>query len=156
MIFAGAPRRRRGLELNGHSGPNPATLCNLDRHAPWRVCQAAPTREAQRVDHITQWKIHLMASEIVQFSACGHELTLRVGDDAFRPNTVTQRIAEASEIKPGDEVLDLGCGVGPIGILAAKQGAKPATVLRAQSKPVPSARARPDHRLLRDALGPAA
>lgn len=64
-----------------------------------------------------------MASEIVQFSACGHELTLRVGDDAFRPNTVTQRIAEASEIKPGDEVLDLGCGVGPIGILAAKQGA---------------------------------
>ena len=64
-----------------------------------------------------------MASKIVQFSACGHELTLRVGDDAFEPNTVTQRIAEAAEIKPGQEVLDLGCGVGPIGILAAKQGA---------------------------------
>lgn len=64
-----------------------------------------------------------MASKMMEFSACGFDLQLRVGDDAFEPNTVTQRIAEVAEIKPGQEVLDLGCGVGPIGILAAKQGA---------------------------------
>lgn len=61
--------------------------------------------------------------ETMKFNACGYELELVIGPDAFEPNTVTQRIAEEAKVQPGQEVLDLGCGVGPIGILAAKQGA---------------------------------
>ncbi len=64
-----------------------------------------------------------MTNNTIEFMACGHTLNLHVSDHAFMPNMVTQKLAESAEIIPGSTVLDLGCGVGPIGILAAKQGA---------------------------------
>ncbi|MCC7204923.1 MAG: methyltransferase [Phycisphaeraceae bacterium] len=65
-----------------------------------------------------------MASSLENFPVGPHNLTLRVGDDAFRPTQTTQRLAEMAEIPPGSTVLDLGCGVGPIAIIAALRGAK--------------------------------
>lgn len=52
-----------------------------------------------------------------------HELTLRVSPEVFNPTTTTQKIAKHVRIPSGATVLDLGCGVGPLGILAALMGA---------------------------------
>ncbi len=41
----------------------------------------------------------------------------------FEPNLTTRMLAAAMQIQPGQQVLDLGCGVGPLAIIAAKLGA---------------------------------
>lgn len=65
-----------------------------------------------------------MTKTIENFEIAGHLLTLQTSpEQAFEPNITTQRIGNAASIKPGSTVLDLGCGVGPIAIAAAKNGA---------------------------------
>jgi len=70
-----------------------------------------------------------MQDMLNNFQIGDHELTLRVADDAFRPVTVTQKIAEHVETPQGGTVLDLGCGVGPIAIYAALSGAGKVTAV---------------------------
>ena len=57
------------------------------------------------------------------FTIAGRELTLRWEHGVFQPTTVTQRIAERVKIPAGAAVLDLGCGVGPLAVHAALEGA---------------------------------
>lgn len=54
----------------------------------------------------------------------GRDYRLFWSPGVFQPTTVTQRIAEQVEITPGVTVLDLGCGVGPLAIHAALEGAE--------------------------------
>ncbi len=48
---------------------------------------------------------------------------------AARIDTGTRLLAEAMEIRPGDRVLDLGCGYGVLGIVAAALAARGLAVL---------------------------
>jgi release factor glutamine methyltransferase len=59
----------------------------------------------------------------------GHRLELRLSDEAFQPTTVTHKLAELMEIPPGSQVLDLGCGQGPIAIICALRGAAHVTAI---------------------------
>jgi SAM-dependent methyltransferase len=65
-----------------------------------------------------------MHSKLIHLKLCGFDLKLRVGQDAFIPNLTTHMLAEQLHITPDTTVLDLGCGVGPIAIFAAKKGAR--------------------------------
>lgn len=58
-----------------------------------------------------------------QFNFGGVDLELHVGSGVFEPNLTTRLIAENVDIPKGSRVLDLGCGIGPIAIIAAKKGA---------------------------------
>lgn len=62
--------------------------------------------------------------KIVDYKIGGFEIKLKVSDTVFNPTYTTQILADSIEIKEGDIVLDLGCGVGPLAIVAAKKGAK--------------------------------
>lgn len=53
-----------------------------------------------------------------------YALDLRVENDVFAPTSTTRKIAEHMKIAEGSTVLDLGCGSGPLAILAALRGAK--------------------------------
>ena len=64
-----------------------------------------------------------MPSSTISLTLRGRELSLYVGEDAFIPTTTTQRIAEAIDLPPNADVLDLGCGVGPLAIWCALEGA---------------------------------
>ncbi len=57
------------------------------------------------------------------FTIGGHEMDLLVSDEAFLPNATTDKIARQIDVPPGSDVLDLGCGVGPLSIYLAKEGA---------------------------------
>jgi len=50
-------------------------------------------------------------------------LTLVLRPDVFTPTHTTVMMADALEIKPGDVVIDMGCGSGVLGIVAARLGA---------------------------------
>lgn len=50
-------------------------------------------------------------------------LTLVLRPDVFTPTHTTVMIADALEINPGDVVIDVGCGSGVLGIVAARLGA---------------------------------
>lgn len=50
-------------------------------------------------------------------------LELLTTEKAFRPNPTTVRFARAMRIWPGDTVFDIGCGIGPLAIKAALDGA---------------------------------
>jgi precorrin-6B methylase 2 len=50
-------------------------------------------------------------------------LTLVLRPDVFTPTHTTVMMADALEINPGDVVLDMGCGSGVLGIVAARLGA---------------------------------
>ena len=50
-------------------------------------------------------------------------LTLVVGPGVFTPTHTTVVMADALEINPGDVVLDVGCGSGVLGLVAARLGA---------------------------------
>lgn len=54
----------------------------------------------------------------------GIELVLNTNEEVFSPTAVdkgTKAMLSFAEFKDGDRVLDLGCGCGVVGILAAKQ-----------------------------------
>jgi len=57
------------------------------------------------------------------WSLCGVEFALELQPDVFQPTSTSAILAEALEIKPGEVVIDLGCGSGFFSILAAKRGA---------------------------------
>lgn len=50
-------------------------------------------------------------------------LELLTTERAFRPNPTTVRFARAMRVRPGDTVFDIGCGIGPLAIKAALDGA---------------------------------
>ena len=68
-----------------------------------------------------------MSSEIVcsthEWRGRTGPLTLMLRPDVFTPTHTTVMMAEALEIDPGDVVLDVGCGSGVLGIVAARLGA---------------------------------
>jgi SAM-dependent methyltransferase len=50
-------------------------------------------------------------------------LTLALGPGVFTPTHTTLMIADALEVNAGDVVLDVGCGSGVLGLVAARLGA---------------------------------
>lgn len=50
-------------------------------------------------------------------------LELEVSDSTFVPSTISVVLADALEIRQGDEVIDVGCGSGILSIVAARLGA---------------------------------
>jgi SAM-dependent methyltransferase len=50
-------------------------------------------------------------------------LTLLLRPDVFTPTHTTVMMADALEISPGDVIIDVGCGSGVLGIVAARLGA---------------------------------
>ena len=65
-----------------------------------------------------------MAERIIDYELAGYNLKLKMNDHVFVPNLTTQLLANTMEISKDDTVLDVGCGVGPIAIAAAKMGAR--------------------------------
>lgn len=51
-------------------------------------------------------------------------LELTVNDQAFQPNPTTVRFSRAVTVRPGELVFDIGTGVGPLALMAAKAGAR--------------------------------
>jgi SAM-dependent methyltransferase len=64
-----------------------------------------------------------MNSKIIDYELCGEHLKLMVGEDAFIPNLTTELMAAHLHMPPEASVLDLGCGVAPLAIFAARKGA---------------------------------
>ncbi len=50
-------------------------------------------------------------------------MELTASDTTFLPSTISQLMAAVLDVKPGDIVIDVGCGTGVLGIIAAKLGA---------------------------------
>lgn len=61
---------------------------------------------------------------MVQYTMAGMPLKLELSPGVFEPTTTTLLLAEQMNDLRGKTVLDLGCGNGPIAILAALRGAK--------------------------------
>ena len=51
-------------------------------------------------------------------------LDLEVSDSTFMPSTISVLLADALEVRQGDDVIDVGCGSGILSIVAAKLGAR--------------------------------
>ncbi len=62
--------------------------------------------------------------KIADYKIGGFEIKLKASDTVFNPTHTTQILADSMKIKEGDMVLDLGCGVAPLAIVAAKRGAE--------------------------------
>ena len=54
---------------------------------------------------------------------CDPPLELYISENAFRPNPTTVRFSRTIEFSSGDVVFDIGTGVGPLAIVAARAGA---------------------------------
>jgi len=65
----------------------------------------------------------------ILFNVGGISLQLRTDDQVFLPTLTTKIIADSLTVEPGVDVLDLGCGIGPLGIFAAMKGARSVTCL---------------------------
>jgi len=63
-------------------------------------------------------------SEIQSFQLKGSTIELYTSPDLFLPNATTRLFSKAVEIRPGDVVFDIGSGVGPLAIWAAKKPSK--------------------------------
>ncbi len=50
-------------------------------------------------------------------------MELQASDTTFLPSTISQLVADVLEVNEGDVVIDVGCGTGILGIIAAKLGA---------------------------------
>lgn len=50
-------------------------------------------------------------------------MDLTASDSTFLPSTISQLMANVLEVRNGDVVIDVGCGTGVLGIIAAKLGA---------------------------------
>ncbi len=50
-------------------------------------------------------------------------MDLTASDTTFLPSTISQLMAAVLDVKPGDVVIDVGCGTGVLGMIAAKLGA---------------------------------
>ncbi len=50
-------------------------------------------------------------------------MDLAASDSTFLPSTISQLMANVLEVRNGDVVIDVGCGTGVLGIIAAKLGA---------------------------------
>lgn len=61
------------------------------------------------------------------FRLGGHDLVLWHSDQVFVPNTTTAAMFDAASDVKGQSVLDMGCGIGAIGIAAALSGAEAVT-----------------------------
>lgn len=64
-----------------------------------------------------------MSRYVISESVNGFTLTLNTSDNLFSPRAIdrgTRALLSACEFKPGMRVLDLGCGAGVAGIVAAK------------------------------------
>lgn len=57
------------------------------------------------------------------WSLDGVEFSLELSPEVFQPTSTSELIAQTLQIKPGEVVIDLGCGSGFFSILAAKLGA---------------------------------
>ncbi len=64
-----------------------------------------------------------MTTETITWKGRFGPMDLVVGDDTFRPSTITSLLADALKIESGDVVFDVGCGSGILSIIAAKLGA---------------------------------
>ena len=62
---------------------------------------------------------------MMDLSLAGCLLRLKVSASAFVPSLTTRILADCLTITEGCSVLDMGCGVGPLAIFAAKKGACP-------------------------------
>ena len=60
----------------------------------------------------------------MRFTCKNHELDLYYSDSLFLPNATTRQFTKYARIDAGDVVVDLGTGVGPLAIWAAKEGAR--------------------------------
>lgn len=63
----------------------------------------------------------------IDYELDGISIKLQMAEGVFLPTLTTQLLAGSVTIQKGIEVLDLGCGIGPLGILAAKKGASSVT-----------------------------
>ena len=70
----------------------------------------------------------------IEFFLNGCSLSLQLSEQVFVPTLVTKVLAEALVIEPNTEILDLGCGVCPLGIFAAKKGAQSVTCIDIMSE----------------------
>jgi methylase of polypeptide subunit release factors len=70
-----------------------------------------------------------MSDQVQTFQIGDLELELLTSSEVFCPNLTTSRIAQTLENIEGKDVLDLGCGCGPIAIYLAKHGATKVTAV---------------------------
>ena len=53
----------------------------------------------------------------------GHEVEIETSQDVFAPTSTTRKLAQHVRIPKDGTVLDLGCGSGPLTVMAALEGA---------------------------------
>jgi tRNA A58 N-methylase Trm61 len=58
-----------------------------------------------------------------QWKGAAGPFTLHLTPDVFAPSSTSVTLAQAMTIEPGEVVIDVGCGSGVLGIVAAKLGA---------------------------------
>ena len=65
------------------------------------------------------------AGHMMDLGLAGCLLRLKVSASAFVPSLTTRILADRLAVTEGCSLLDMGCGVGPLAIVAAKKGACP-------------------------------